>query len=60
MNRARTLLRKRLPVRLLIASVLTAVCSAAATARPAVTTTTRALCEEQGQALADDMTPSPG
>lgn len=48
-------LRKRLLVRLLIASVLIAVCSVAATAWLAVTTTTRALREEQGQALADDM-----
>ncbi|WP_062645925.1 sensor histidine kinase [Streptomyces maremycinicus] len=61
MNRARTRtrtripLRKRLLVRLLIASVLIAVCSVAATAWLAVTTTTRALREEQGQALADDM-----
>ncbi|MEU0057999.1 HAMP domain-containing sensor histidine kinase [Streptomyces sp. NPDC006334] len=42
-------------VRLLIASVLIAVCSVAATAWLAVATTTRALREEQGQALADDM-----
>lgn len=57
MSRARTRipLRKRLLVRLLIASVLIAVCSVAATAWLAVTTTTRALREEQGQALADDM-----
>ncbi|MFI6039458.1 sensor histidine kinase [Streptomyces sp. NPDC051315] len=55
MNRARIPLRKRLLVRLLIASVLIAVCSVAATAWLAVTTTTRALREEQGQALADDM-----
>ncbi|KQX63890.1 HAMP domain-containing sensor histidine kinase [Streptomyces sp. Root1310] len=61
MNRARARartripLRKRLLVRLLIASVLIAVCSVAATAWLAVTTTTRALREEQGQALADDM-----
>ncbi|MFE9675687.1 sensor histidine kinase [Streptomyces sp. NPDC006259] len=48
-------LRKRLLVRLLIASVLIALCSVAATAWLAVTTTTRALREEQGQALADDM-----
>ncbi|MFF2213791.1 sensor histidine kinase [Streptomyces antibioticus] len=48
-------LRKRLLVRLLFASVLIAVCSVAATAWLAVTTTTRALREEQGQALADDM-----
>jgi two-component system sensor histidine kinase BaeS len=54
-NRARIPLRKRLLVRLLIASVLIAVCSVAATAWLAVTTTTRALREEQGQALADDM-----
>ncbi|MFJ6728728.1 MULTISPECIES: sensor histidine kinase [unclassified Streptomyces] len=47
--------RKRLLVRLLIASALIAVCSVAATAWLAVTTTTRALREEQGQALADDM-----
>jgi two-component system sensor histidine kinase BaeS len=48
-------LRKRLLVRLLIASVLIAVCSVAATAWLAVETTTRALREEQGQVLADDM-----
>jgi two-component system sensor histidine kinase BaeS len=54
MNR-RTPLRKRLLVRLLIASVLIAVCSVAATAWLAVETTTRALREEQGQVLAEDM-----
>ncbi|MFE7928597.1 sensor histidine kinase [Streptomyces sp. NPDC057456] len=54
-TRTRIPLRKRLLVRLLIASVLIAVCSVAATAWLAVTTTTRALREEQGQALADDM-----
>ncbi|QJS99563.1 HAMP domain-containing histidine kinase [Streptomyces asoensis] len=54
-NRTRIPLRKRLLVRLLIASALIAVCSVAATAWLAVTTTTRALREEQGQALADDM-----
>jgi two-component system sensor histidine kinase BaeS len=48
-------LRKRLSVRLLIASVLIALCSVAATAWLAVETTTRALREEQGQDLADDM-----
>ena len=48
-------LRKRLLVRLLFTSVLIAVCSVAATAWLAVATTTRALREEQGQALADDM-----
>lgn len=48
-------LRKRLLVRLLIASVLIAVCSVAATAWLAVETTTRALREEQGQVLTDDM-----
>ncbi|WP_261717445.1 HAMP domain-containing sensor histidine kinase [Streptomyces sp. FZ201] len=48
-------LRKRLLVRLLITSVLIAVCSVAATAWLAVETTTRALREEQGQVLADDM-----
>ncbi|MEU1303189.1 sensor histidine kinase [Streptomyces shenzhenensis] len=48
-------LRKRLLVRLLIASVLIAVCSVAATAWLAVTTTTSALREEQGQDLAADM-----
>lgn len=53
--RTRIPLRKRLLVRLLIASVLIAVCSVAATAWLAVTTTTRALREEQGQALAGDM-----
>ncbi|MFJ9738254.1 sensor histidine kinase [Streptomyces sp. NPDC101166] len=54
-RRVRIPLRKRLLVRLLIASVLIAVCSVAATAWLAVATTTRALREEQGQALADDM-----
>lgn len=48
-------LRKRLSVRLLITSVLIAVCSVAATAWLAVETTTRALREEQGQVLAEDM-----
>ncbi|MEU6476771.1 HAMP domain-containing sensor histidine kinase [Streptomyces sp. NPDC047017] len=48
-------LRKRLLVRLLIASVLIALCSVAATAWLAVQTTTHALREEQGQDLADDM-----
>ncbi|MGW7382326.1 sensor histidine kinase [Streptomyces sp. NPDC054794] len=47
-------LRKRLLVRLLIASALIAVCSVAATAWLAVATTTRALKEEQGQDLAAD------
>ncbi|MEV6180858.1 HAMP domain-containing sensor histidine kinase [Streptomyces sp. NPDC052015] len=55
MKRVRIPLRKRLLVRLLSASALIAVCSVAATAWLAVTTTTRALREEQGQALADDM-----
>jgi two-component system sensor histidine kinase BaeS len=54
-NRVRIPLRKRLLVRLLSASALIAVCSVAATAWLAVTTTTRALREEQGQVLADDM-----
>ncbi|MER7103577.1 HAMP domain-containing sensor histidine kinase [Streptomyces humidus] len=54
-DRVRIPLRKRLLVRLLSASVLIAVCSVAATAWLAVATTTRALREEQGQALADDM-----
>jgi len=48
-------LRKRLSVRLLVASVLIAVCAVAATAWLAVETTTRALREEQGQVLAEDM-----
>jgi two-component system sensor histidine kinase BaeS len=48
-------LRKSLLVRLLITSVLIALCSVAATAWLAVQTTTRALQEEQGQVLADDM-----
>ncbi|MEU6356486.1 two-component sensor histidine kinase, partial [Streptomyces sp. NPDC047072] len=48
-------LHKRLLVRLLITSGLIAVCSVAATAWLAVATTTQALREEQGQALADDM-----
>ncbi|OXY89186.1 sensor histidine kinase [Streptomyces diastatochromogenes] len=47
-------LRKRLLVRLLFVSALIAVCSVAATAWLAVTTTTRALKEEQGQDLAAD------
>ncbi|GGJ29611.1 sensor histidine kinase [Streptomyces brasiliensis] len=47
-------LRKRLLVRMLITSVLIAVCSVAATAWLAVTTTTSALREEQGQDLAAD------
>ncbi|MER5535305.1 sensor histidine kinase [Streptomyces mirabilis] len=47
-------LRKRLLVRLMITSVLIALCSVAATAWLAVQTTTRAIREEQGQALADD------
>ncbi|MFJ9101658.1 sensor histidine kinase [Streptomyces sp. NPDC102405] len=53
--RARIPLHKRLLVRLLITSGLIAVCSVAATAWLAVATTTQALREEQGQALADDM-----
>ncbi|MGW7257530.1 sensor histidine kinase [Streptomyces sp. NPDC054834] len=48
-------LRKRLLVRLLSVSALIAVCSVAATAWLAVTTTTSALREEQGQDLAADM-----
>ncbi|WP_151476310.1 sensor histidine kinase [Streptomyces albicerus] len=48
-------LRKRLLVRLLITSVLIAMCSVAATAWLAVETTTRAIQEEQGQVLAEDM-----
>ncbi|MGI5451869.1 HAMP domain-containing sensor histidine kinase [Streptomyces sp. CA-249302] len=48
-------LRKRLLVRLLITSALIAVCSVAATTWLAVEITTRALREEQGQDLADDM-----
>jgi len=47
-------LRKSLLVRLLITSVLIAICSVAATAWLAVETTTRAIREEQGQVLADD------
>ncbi|WP_243769489.1 sensor histidine kinase [Streptomyces cyanogenus] len=47
-------LRKRLVVRLLFVSALIAVCSVAATAWLAVTTTTSALKEEQGQDLAAD------
>lgn len=53
--RPRIPLHKRLLVRLLITSGLIAVCSVAATAWLAVATTTQALREEQGQALADDM-----
>ncbi|MEV6765211.1 HAMP domain-containing sensor histidine kinase [Streptomyces sp. NPDC051105] len=52
--RARIPWRKRLLVRLLFASVLIAACSVAATAWLAVTTTTSALEEEQGQDLAAD------
>ncbi|MFE1291137.1 sensor histidine kinase [Streptomyces sp. NPDC058751] len=48
-------LRKSLLVRLLITSVLIALCSVAATAWLAVQTTTRAIQEEQGQVLAEDM-----
>ncbi|MEU8640849.1 HAMP domain-containing sensor histidine kinase [Streptomyces sp. NPDC048674] len=48
-------LRRSLLVRLLITSVLIAACSVAATAWLAVQTTTRAIQEEQGQVLADDM-----
>ncbi|MGQ5634621.1 MULTISPECIES: sensor histidine kinase [unclassified Streptomyces] len=47
-------MRKRLLVRLLSVSALIAVCSVAATAWLAVTTTTSALKEEQGQDLAAD------
>ncbi|MGW2427224.1 sensor histidine kinase [Streptomyces sp. NPDC001640] len=47
-------LRKSLLVRLMVTSVLVAVCSVAATAWLAVQTTTRAIQEEQGQVLADD------
>ncbi|MET8641407.1 HAMP domain-containing sensor histidine kinase [Streptomyces sp. NPDC004675] len=47
-------LRKSLLVRLMVTSVLIAVCSVAATAWLAVQTTTRAIQEEQGQVLADD------
>ncbi|NUS27949.1 MAG: HAMP domain-containing protein [Streptomyces sp.] len=55
MTSRRIPLRKRLSVRLLVASVLIAVCSVAATAWLAVETTTRALRAEQGQVLAEDM-----
>ncbi|MFD5813282.1 sensor histidine kinase [Streptomyces sp. NPDC127038] len=48
-------LRRSLLVRLLITSVLIALCSVAATAWLAVQTTTRAIQEEQGQVLAEDM-----
>ncbi|MFB7243476.1 two-component sensor histidine kinase [Streptomyces populi] len=48
-------LRKSLLVRLLITSVVVALCSVAATAWLAVQTTTRAIQEEQGQVLAEDM-----
>ncbi|CAL9354484.1 Sensor histidine kinase RcsC [Streptomyces sp. enrichment culture] len=48
-------MRRRLLVRLLSASVLIAVCSVTGTAWLVVETTTRALQEEQGRALADDM-----
>ncbi|MER7925738.1 MULTISPECIES: HAMP domain-containing sensor histidine kinase [unclassified Streptomyces] len=53
--RPRIPLRKRLLVRLLVATVLIALCSVGATAWLAVETTTRAIKEEQGQDLADDM-----
>ncbi len=53
--RPRIPLRKRLLVRLLVATVLIALCSVGATAWLAVQTTTRAIKEEQGQDLADDM-----
>ncbi|MFJ6892969.1 sensor histidine kinase [Streptomyces hokutonensis] len=53
--RPRIPLRKRLLVRLLVATVLIALCSVGATAWLAVQTTTRAIREEQGQDLADDM-----
>ncbi|KOV79551.1 MULTISPECIES: sensor histidine kinase [unclassified Streptomyces] len=52
--RRRIPVRKRLVVRLLFVSALIAVCSVAATAWLAVTTTTSALKEEQGQDLAAD------
>ncbi|OIJ93937.1 ATP-binding protein [Streptomyces monashensis] len=52
--RRRIPVRKRLLVRLLFVSALIAVCSVAATAWLAVTTTTSALQEEQGQDLAAD------
>ncbi|MEU8967668.1 HAMP domain-containing sensor histidine kinase [Streptomyces monashensis] len=52
--RRRIPVRKRLLVRLLFVSALIAVCSVAATAWLAVTTTTSALKEEQGQDLAAD------
>ncbi|MER7842235.1 HAMP domain-containing sensor histidine kinase [Streptomyces sp. NPDC096040] len=52
--KARIPWRERLLVRLLFASVLFAVCSVAATAWLAVTTTTSALEEAQGQDLAAD------
>ncbi|MFD9002496.1 sensor histidine kinase [Streptomyces sp. NPDC059582] len=55
MTRTGIPLRKRLLVRLLIASALIAVCSVAATAWLAAETTTRALREEQGQDLATDV-----
>ncbi|WP_053709420.1 sensor histidine kinase [Streptomyces sp. NRRL B-3648] len=54
MGRRRIPWRKRLVVRLLFVSALIAVCSVAATAWLAVTTTTSALKEEQGQDLAAD------
>ncbi|MCG0067008.1 HAMP domain-containing histidine kinase [Streptomyces tricolor] len=53
-RRRRVPLRKRLVVRLLFVSAVIAVCSVAATAWLAVTTTTSALKEEQGQDLAAD------
>ncbi|MEU3463525.1 HAMP domain-containing sensor histidine kinase [Streptomyces sp. NPDC006733] len=47
-------LRKSLLARLLVTSVLIAVCSIVATAWLAVQTTTRAIQQEQGQILSDD------
>jgi len=54
MRARRIPLRRSLVVRLLATSVLVAVCAIAATAWLAVTTTTSAIQQEQGQSLAND------
>lgn len=55
MNGIRLPWHRRLLVRLLVTSFAVAACSVAATAWLAVETTTKALQQEQGQALAADM-----
>lgn len=52
--RCRVPLRKSLLVRLLAASILVAVCSVAATAWPAVDTTSREIQQERVQILSED------